>query len=507
MKKRKDENKRDGFCSSNLIGGIAPKNVNEAFERLLFLENPMETWDLNDYSCETERLNNQSTRNGKVTQNLVEASSKKNTNCVDYEVYKGLLGRYKFRVHHNDVYLYVSKLGYFKKLLDTELKVLIRSDWPENIEKQLTKYKVDDVIDRLRGCKSLQIDSFDKHINVINFKNKVLCIQSDRIYDHSPKFNFKSYINANYIPDIKREKGRVFRAFINQCTEGDKNKTKLIQEICGYVISNYSSAKKFFVFIGKPHTGKSTLLDILKEIVGSKYTSAIPLHKLGDRFMSAELFEAKLNISGELNEGQLKGLSTIKALTGNDAIIAERKGKDPFVFKNKAKLIFAGNQMPVLKRLDSTSAFFDRIIFVTFNNTIPEDERDLNLKEKMLEERDYIVYWALKGLRRLIENNFIFTSCNDSNEFKRQYVQEMNTAISFIESCCDVDWNNKSFRVHKRDLYNAYCKYCASNCLTSLNKTEFFNQIKSFSFEKKKFRYKGSIPLEGFIGISLKEVY
>ena len=73
--------------------------------------------------------------------------------------------------------------------------------------------------------------------------------------------------------------------------------------------------------------------------------------------MTANLFEAKLNISGELNEGELKGLNTIKALTGNDDIIGERKGRDPFVFKNKAKLVFAGNQMPLLKNLDSTSAF------------------------------------------------------------------------------------------------------------------------------------------------------
>jgi len=460
----------------------------------------------NFYNNGTHEYMNNDFNIGSITAKGNKIIDKDHKGNIEYQVYKKLLNRHNFKVHNEDVYVYIEDLGYFKKLTINELKILIRNGWNERIEMQLNKYKVDDIIDRIKGNKTLQIDSesFDKNDNLINFKNKVYCIGNDELFNHSPKYNFKSFIDANYNLEMKDKKGKVFRKFIEQCTEGDKKKTKLLQEICGYTFSNYSNAKKFFVFIGKPHTGKSTLLDILKDIIGSEYTSAIPLHKLGDRFMTANLFEAKLNISGELNEGELKGLNTIKSLTGNDDLIAERKGKDPFVFKNRSKLIFAGNHMPLLKRLDSTSAFFDRIIFVTFNNTISEDQRDLNLKEKLLDEKDYIVYWAMKGLRRLIENNFIFTNCSESTDFKNQYIQDVNTAISFIETCCEVNKNDKSLRSHKKDLYNSYYKYCNANCLTPLSKTEFFNQIKTMSFEKKKFRINNSSPLEGYIGISIK---
>lgn len=434
-------------------------------------------------------------------------NEKVNKTNVDYDIYKKLLERAQFRVHQDDVYLYINQYGYFKKLTPSELKVIIRKGWPEWIERQLTKYKVDDVIDRLKGSHVLQInsDSFDKYTGLVNFENYVLDVNNGDLYEHSPKFNFKSYIKANYYTNMNKNRGETFRGFINQCIEGDEDKGKLLQEICGYVISNFFNAKKFFVFIGKPHTGKSTLLDLLKEIIGSEYTSAIPLHKLGDRFMTANLFEAKLNISGELNEGELKGLNTIKALTGNDDIIGERKGRDPFVFKNKAKLVFAGNQMPLLKNLDSTSAFFDRIIFVTFNNTIPEHKRDLELKEKMLREKDYIVYWAIKGLKRLIKNNFIFTTCKSSTDFKNKYVEEVNTVISFIQQCCLLDRNDYRLRIHKKDLYHSYYQYCTNNCLGAVGKLEFFNQINGLSLEKKKFRYNKSTPLEGYLGITLKD--
>ncbi|MZQ74728.1 MAG: hypothetical protein GT589_01035 [Peptoclostridium sp.] len=428
-----------------------------------------------------------------------------NKSIVEYDVYKKVIKRYRFKVHNEDIYSYSEELGYFKKLTLNEVRVLIRNGWGEKIEMLLNKHRVDDVIDRIKGCRDLQITSnnFDMHDDFINFRNKVFCVSQGKTYEHSPEYNFKSFIDAEYREDMKKKDGRAFMNFIATCTGGNEAKVDLIQEICGYVFSNYSRAKKFFVFIGKPHTGKSTFLDILKEIVGGEYTTAIPLHKLGDRFMTASLFEAKLNISGELYEGELKGLNTIKALTGNDDVIGEKKGKDPFVFKNRSKLIFAGNSMPTLRRLDSTSAYFDRIEFVIFNNTIPEDERDLNLKEKILSERDYIVYWAMEGLRRLIKNNFVFTRCKESRKFKSQYMQEVNTVDSFIETCCHVDRDNKELKAHKRDLYNAYSKYCQDNCLASLSKMDFFRQIKTLAFKSKKFRKNGSLPLEGFCGIEL----
>ncbi len=93
--------------------------------------------------------------------------------------------------------------------------------------------------------------------------------------------------------------------------------------------------KKWFIFfVGKPNSGKSTLLDLITEIVGKKYTSAVPLHKLHERFAVANLFgKKKLNVSGELNDSEIKDNSMIKILTGGgDEVAAEFKGQDFFLF-------------------------------------------------------------------------------------------------------------------------------------------------------------------------------
>ncbi|WP_432199343.1 DNA primase family protein [Anoxybacillus gonensis] len=442
--------------------------------------------------------------NKKTIEELLEKDNNQKIKNVDYDVYIRLLKRHIFKCCEGRMYLYDENTGCFKELNDNQLKIVVRSDWPKEIERLLTKSKVDDIIDRLKSCNKIQVGNsdFDSYTHFINFKNGVLNLTNWKLYPHSPKYNFSSFINAQYNVNVQ---GKVFMNFIRQCTDGDATKENLIQEILGYVISNYTTAKKFFVFIGKPHTGKSTLLDVLKEIVGEEYTTSIPIHQLGERFMKAKLFRAKLNISGEMTDVELKNLDTLKALTGNDDIVAENKGKDPFTFKCKAKLIFAGNHMPRLYKLDSTSAFFDRIIFVLFNNSVPERERDYQLKEKLLAERDYIVVWALQGLKRLIKNNFVFTECEESKRFKNQYIKDMNTVLGFIENCCILDRYDKSVKIHKRDLYRAYINYCKDNCVKALDSDEFFVEIKKLPVEIGKFRYNGSTPLEGFRGISLKE--
>ncbi|OIK10238.1 phage/plasmid primase, P4 family [Bacillus sp. MUM 13] len=501
-----------GILLTEKISEISFDNLNNLANKndtLLFKEKkslPIETLSQDNISETDNRFLDKLTTSSpkqKINENSIPEVKETKIKNIDFYIYEKLIEIHKFKCFEGELYIYDNQLGCYSLLNERQLKVIIRSGWERSIEQQLTKFKVDDVIDRLKSNKNIQINdnSFDSQTSYINFLNGVYSITEQRLLTHSPKYNFTNYINACY----KRNdpKGQTFTNFLTQCTNGEKEKILMLQEIIGYIISNYTTAKKFFVFIGKPHTGKSTILDVLKEIIGGQYTSAIPLHRLGERFMKARLSKVKLNISGEINDGILKDLDTIKSLTGNDEIEAEFKGKDSFSFKNKARLAFAGNNMPLLKSADHSSAFFDRMVISIFNNTVPAHERDYYLKEKLLAERDYIVSWAVEGLLRLINNNFIFTECKESKQFKMQYIKEMNTVPNFLETCCSIDKDNEELKTHKRDLYSFYIKFCKDNCYTALNKYEFFNELKKLDLKKVKFRINGSTPLEGFKGITL----
>ena len=88
----------------------------------------------------------------------------------------------------------------------------------------------------------------------------------------------------------------------------------LIQEIMGYLLLPVNKAQKSFVFVGAPNAGKSTLLNVVQEILlGSENVSNIPWQNLGDRFNRAELFGKLANIFADLpsksidDNGMFKG--------------------------------------------------------------------------------------------------------------------------------------------------------------------------------------------------------
>jgi len=456
--------------------------------------------------CSVEPVKTEENKSISESKNKSISESKNKTTNIEYDVSKMLLERHQLKCLKGNLYYYSEYKGCFFELKDYEIRTLVRSGWDSKIESLLSKNRVDDIIDRLKSNAEIQVteDDFDPFPNLINFKDCVLDVKTKQILKHSPSYFSTSFINANY--SKKRRKGENFHNFISQCTEGDMDKSDQIQEIIGYIIGNYTNAKRWFAFIGEPHTGKSTILELLTVIIGEDYTSNVPLHELSGRFSLADLFKKKLNVCGEINDGALKNINTLKSLTGNDRVRADVKYKEAINFINRAKIVVAGNTMPQIQTLDKTSAFTDRILFVIFNNMIPEHNRDYKLKEKLIAEKDYIVQWAIEGLHRLISNNFIFTECSDSIEFKNQYKNEMSNINDFVNVMCRLDPSDEQCRVHKRDLYTAYITYCRDNCQNILVKKDFFNEIKKLPITQAKFRYRKSTPLDGYIGITLKKL-
>ena len=115
----------------------------------------------------------------------------------------------------------------------------------------------------------------------------------------------------------------------------------------GYLLLPVNKAQKSFVFVGAPNAGKSTLLNVVQEILlGSENVSNIPWQNLGDRFNRAELFGKLANIFADLPSKSIDDNGMFKALTGEDFITAERKNKDPFSFRPYAGSCFPAMRSP-----------------------------------------------------------------------------------------------------------------------------------------------------------------
>ena len=87
--------------------------------------------------------------------------------------------------------------------------------------------------------------------------------------------------------------------------------------------------------------------------------------------------------------------SRIKSLTGGDPIRARFMHCDEFQFNPQFKLMIQGNHKPGLRSVDE--AMRRRIHLVPFTVTIPADERDPKLPEKLRDEWPQILQWAING--------------------------------------------------------------------------------------------------------------
>lgn len=382
------------------------------------------------------------------------------------KISKELIGKYKIVCIEGELYFYNEDLGCYKDLSMHTLKVWIMENVLKNSYKCNSMTRVNDIAGLLKIQPDIQIrrkEINSKNSLLINCKNGVFDLEEKCFKDHSSKYYFFNTIDCNYKEDIsyKKFKKSRFAEFINEITNGDKELEKLLQQICGYSISNLNNAKRFFIFFGKGNEGKSVLLDLLVSIVGRESVSSIDLQDLCDKNEVIHLKDKTVNISNELPSNMVKDLANIKSLVcDTDMIVGRARYKDSISFYNKAKLLFACNSLPKVTggNSEKNKAYFNRVIIIPFLNSIPEDRQDKTLIEKLKKEKDIIFRWCLIGLMDFIENNYTFSECAISNKYKKTYVKSESIIDSFIEDRIIFGDDSDIYKVDLVKEFKIYCK-------------------------------------------------
>lgn len=298
------------------------------------------------------------------------------------------------------------------------------------------------------------------NIPLVNCENGVLNVETMELMKHSPQFGFTSCINASF--DDKAG-GNKFKQFLRYITNGDKDSKRLLQEILGYSLSSYVNAKKAVIFYGVPNSGKSVLLNILERMVGGENVCHVDLQKLSEPCYAARLNNSKLNIAPDLPQTPIKDIGTFKSLVSSlDKIETKELYKNPKSQPCYCKMLFGANQFVPLNKLDANNAeaFFERLIIVPFLHAKPEEERDPDLPEKLWSERDYIFTWAMHGLKRLIENNFIFSSSKESERVLEQYKTQYCPEQIFFSKYLMVEENKIISRDEVQQRYEKFADEC-----------------------------------------------
>ena len=311
--------------------------------------------------------------------------------------------------YQDEVYYYDKAHGCFVKRVASYVKRDLMNQFSNDERLVVSAHNVNKAYKHLLLNPDIQRDLTQMiNLPLINCENGVYNLETGELEKHSPQFGFTSYIQAKY---DKNAKGKVFKRFLKDITAGNKDSIQFLQEVIGYLLSTYVWAKKAFIFYGVPNSGKSVLLNVIGKIIGKENVSNVALQQLSDSCHVAQLKDATVNIASDLPQAPIKDIGVFKSVVSSlDVIETKELYKNPTSQPCYCKLAFGTNQFVPLNRLDANNAaaFFERLIIVPFTKSIPEGQRNLSLAEDLFKERDYILTWAIKGLKRLVENNFVF---------------------------------------------------------------------------------------------------
>lgn len=375
----------------------------------------------------------------------------------------------------DEIYIYDSKAGYYDC---KNLTILLMRRIMNGLSDNYSTYRMKEVLSYIKDSTRRRVDQ-DEISNLINLENCILDVETLVTEKHSSKRFIPFRIPVKY--DMKVDTSEWCKYV--QSLVSTEEKADTLQEYVGYVFVNHQKAKKLLFPYGPNDSGKSTFFDILIEFFGKQNCSNLSLHQLCEKFTNAELYGKLVNIRADMDyKMEPKSVNLIKSLTGGDTIMAQKKQKDPFSFKNRAKIFLSANGIPVLPLRVVDDSFYNRWIPIEFPNSFKGDLRDYSIIEKFTtpEAKPAILKWALEGLKRLRENNWNFTFQPSKEEvekwFKSGYLPLDNDVESFLSEKC-----NEHFMdiVEKKVLFNAYFKWCEEKDKISLAENAFHRKVKN----------------------------
>ena len=295
-------------------------------------------------------------------------------------------------------------------------------------------------------------------IRFIPLKNGVYDLETDTLLPHDPKYRF-----TYQLPIIHNTKSICPKteAFMEQVLS-PKQKT-IIEEWIGYYFYRNYMFKKAIIFVGDGDTGKTTLLEVITNLLGRDNLSSISLQKMtGDKFSAAHLYEKHGNIVDELSAKDISDTGAFKMATGGGSITGEYKFGNQFSFCNFSKFTFACNRIPDVNDTND-EAYFNRWMVIRFENTIKN--KIPNFINTLIdeEERSGLFNLAIKGLKRLLEQQR-FTYNNTANETKTEMMRSGSSIAMFASDMLE---KADDYEMTKEDMYESYVKYCSEKNLST----------------------------------------
>jgi putative DNA primase/helicase len=248
------------------------------------------------------------------------------------------------------------------------------------------------------------LEKFDSDKYLFNMQNGTYDLQNHLFAQHDRENFITRQVVYPYDPTHDCPKFKEFLTRIFKSRADKEEIIKYLQKAVGYSLTGDTSKQMIFLLHGVGANGKSTLIEILRRLMGD-YGTTISANALTTqkndsvRNDIARLVNVRLVATSENAKGTTLDEELIKSLTGGDQIAARFLFHEEFVFYPQLKLWWAFNHPPGIR--DMTHSLWRRLKMIPFEEIIPEDEQIPQpiLLAQFEREISGIFNWALQGLK------------------------------------------------------------------------------------------------------------
>ncbi|MDP4086009.1 MAG: phage/plasmid primase, P4 family [Bacillota bacterium] len=321
----------------------------------------------------------------------------------------------------------------------------------------------------------------------LNCTNGVVDLKTGNLIPHDRNFFMTKNTYVEY--DISAS-CPIWIGFLESIMKDEQGNIKqelidFLQKAIGYTLTGDTSEQVAFFLWGTGRNGKSTFINIVKEILGDygKQTNSDTFtSKMNDSGINndiARLHSARFVSAVESEDGQKLSEALLKQLTGGEPITARFLRKEFFEFLPEFKIFFTTNHKPIVKGDDE--GIWRRIRLIPFTHTIPKENVDKLLPEKLRSELPGILRWAVEGCIKWQQEGL-----GEPDEVKAatdEYKEEMDLLSNFIEECCVT---MPAAKVTVNDLHKVYMKWADENGEYPMKLRAFSSRLQMRGFSKRK---------------------
>ena len=378
-------------------------------------------------------------------------------------------------ISNSKMNFYKFKDGIYQPVRDTEIKSCFHRYISEYNPDYLMSKTINEAFKLVTtdpDIKQITVDEFNSDKRYICFENGLLRLEDMKLLPHTPDVYYTVKVRCDWKEDPVATP--VFDGYLDKLTSNDKGVQDLLWEFLGLTISNFPGyyTKQAVFLYGPGNTGKSKLFELLRLLLGEETCCSKNLKQLEGRFGASELFGKRVAGNGDMTmKTSIPDLNIFKQLTGGDILSSEKKFCDSFNFKYKGTLLFCMNDL-VSFGGDRGDWVYNRIIPVSCNNPIPDEEQDVRLLEKFQAELEGIVQKAVPALFRLVDRDFKYDEPEIIKINRATYKRNNDPVASFVNECFVTYDSDDAFRICKgdkpvrikvSDIYATFKNWCRDN--------------------------------------------